>query len=284
MNWIDYIRDNSFNIIYALTILLGGITLAQISKRWLRNKIRLKSKDPTVKLFIVNAGYAGIILMVTISALTRLGVPTASMLTVLGAGSLAIALSLKDSLSHVASGLILISLKPFHIGDVVDINGIIGTLDQINLLNIRIKCANGDYVVIPNSKVFSDKIRTKGKNGERRIELDIGISYDANIKTAKTIIQHILSADQRILKNPAPIIAVKTLADSAVTLTIRPWVKNKNYTTVLFDLTEAIKLAFDENSIGIPYPQMEAYIHHVHNPQPQAEKPAVVSDWQKVEQ
>lgn len=283
MNWIDYIKFNSLNILYALAILIGGITLAQISKRWLRNKIRLKAKDPTVKLFIVNAAYAAVILMVTISVLARLGVPTASMLTVLGAGSLAIALSLKDSLSHVASGLILISLKPFHIGDVVDINGIIGTLDQINLLNIRIKRANGDYVVIPNSKVFSDKICTKGKNGERRIELDIGISYDADIKAAKTVIQNILSADQRILKNPAPIIAVKELADSAVTLTIRPWVKNKNYTTVLFDLTETIKLAFDDNNISIPYPQMEAYIHHVPHLQ-QQEKTTVMPDWQKVEQ
>ena len=260
MNWIYYIKGNGFNIVYALIILMAGLVVAHFTKRWLRKKIRLKSKDPTVKLFIVNIVYALIILMIAISVLARLGVPTASMLTVLGAGSLAIALSLKDSLSHVASGLILIGLKLFHIGDTVEINGVTGKLDQINLLNIRIKTANGDDIVIPNSKVFGDKICTKGRAGKRRIDLAVGISYDANIKQAKAIIQDLFINDSRILNDPAPIVVVKELADSAVLLGIRPWVKNTDYSNVLFELTEKIKIAFDDENIKIPYPQIEAHI------------------------
>lgn len=260
MNWINYIKVNSMNIFYALLILVVGLMLAHVIKRWVYASIKSKAKDPTVKLFVVNAVYTSVIVIVAISALARLGVPTASMLTVLGAGSLAIALSLKDSLSHVASGLILIGLKPFHIGDTVDIKGVLGTLDQINLLNIGIKTANGDYVVIPNAKVFDDTICTKGKKGRRRIDLAIGISYDADIAQAKAIIHELFAADERILKTPAPNVAVKELADSAVLLAIRPWVKNADYTDVLFDLTEKIKLAFDKAEIGIPYPQIDAHI------------------------
>lgn len=260
MNWMNYLKGNGFNIVYALMILAIGLIIAHIVKGWLRKRIRLKSKDPTVKLFIVNVVYALVILVVLISVLGRLGVPTASMITVLGAGSLAIALSLKDSLSHVASGLILIGLKPFHIGDTVEVSGVVGTLDLIGLLNIRIKTANGDHVVIPNSKVFSDKICTKGRSGKRRIDLTIGISYESNIKHAKAIIEGLFTADERILTTPAPVVVVKELADSSVNLAIHPWVQNADYGGVLYALTEQIKSAFDDNNIEIPYPHVEARI------------------------
>ena len=264
MYWIGYIKDNGINIVCSALILSTGYVSANLIKRWLSRKILLKSKDPTAKLFVINVAYALLIIIVMISVLSRLGVPSASLLTVLGAGSLAIALSLKDSLSNVASGLILVSLKPFHLGDSVEINGVSGTLDQVNLLNIGIKTANGDYAVIPNSKVFSDKIYTKGVRGERRIDLTIGISYDANIKQAKTLINELLDQNKKVLSIPEPVVVVKELADSSVLLAVRPWVKKNDYSSVLFELTESIKLVLDANKISIPYPQLEAHISCSH--------------------
>ncbi|MDF1796377.1 MAG: mechanosensitive ion channel [Coxiellaceae bacterium] len=262
MNWLEYIHINGLNTLYALLILSIGLLVANVIKKWLRTTIRLKSKDPTVKLFVINAVYSLAIVLISISSLTRLGVPTASLLTVLGAASLAIGLSLKDSLSNVASGLIIIGTKPFHIGDVVEINGVIGTVDQINLLNIRIKTANSDSIVIPNSKVLNDKVCTKGIKGLRRLDITIGISYDADIATAKTLIKQLFSENTLILKTPEPAVAVKELADSAVLLAVRPWVNKGDYTTVLYALTEAIKLTFDKNNIKIPYPQLETHVNY----------------------
>lgn len=262
MEWLTYIKSNSLNVFYALLILSAGAVTANVTKQWLRKKIRLKAKDPTVKLFVINVIYSLVLIMIIISSLTRLGVPTASLLTVLGAASLAIGLSLKDSLSHVASGLIIISIKPFHIGDVVEINGAIGTIDQINLFNIRIKTANNDSIVIPNSKVLNDKICTKGIKGTRRIDLTIGISYDADIAKAKELIYDLMINHSLILKTPPPRVAVKELSDSAVLLAIRPWVNKGDYTGVLYDLTEAIKNTLDANNIVIPYPQVDTHISY----------------------
>lgn len=266
MEWLQYLKHNGLNACYALLILSFGLLFANAVKKWLRTKIRLKSKDPTVKLFVINAVYSLVLIVIAISSLTRLGVPTASLLTVLGAGSLAIGLSLKDSLSNVASGLIIISVKPFHIGDVVEINGVLGTVNQINLLNIRIKTANNDSIVIPNSKVLNDKICTKGIDGKRRLDLSIGISYDSDIDLAKSLIHQVLADHALILAEPVPVVAVKELADSAVLLAVRPWVKKGDYTMVLYDITESIKKTLDAHNVEIPFPQVDTHIHYKNVP------------------
>jgi small conductance mechanosensitive channel len=258
--WLMFVKAHGANVFYALCILTAGFVGATVSKQWLRKKIRLKAKDPTVKLFIANVAYSFSLIVILISGLTRLGVPTGSLLTVLGAGSLAIALSLKDSLAHVASGLIIVGTKLFHIGDVVEINGVTGTIHQINLLQVKIKTANNDLVVIPNSKIVSDKVCTKGIKGTRRIDLAIGVGYASDLSKAKSVILELMASHALILTDPAPAVAVKELGDSAVVLAVRPWVKSADYTTVLFCLTEEIKLALDANHIDIPYPQLQAHL------------------------
>lgn len=262
MSWLLYLKDHGINALSALAILLLGFIALHFCQRWLQKQATQKLKDPTVHLFALNASYALIMIVIIISALGRLGVPTASLLTVLGASGLAIALSLKDSLTHVANGLILIGLKIFHIGDIVEVNGVTGVVDKVNLLTTSLRTIDGDRIVMPNSKVLSDKIRTIGYKGQRRIDLTISVSYDADITLAKSLVLDILQKHELILETPAPSVAVKELADSAVLLAVRPFVLKANYAKVLYELNEQIKLCFDANGIEIPFPQISAHLRY----------------------
>ena len=242
--------------------------LILIIGKWLSHKIaKLVSKvlekynvDVTLIGFLETVTYYALLVVVVIAAAGQLGINTTSFLTIVGAAGLAIGLALKDSLSNLASGVMLILFRPFGVGDVVTAGGVTGKVGSITMFNTVLSTADNQRVIVPNGSVTSNIITNVTANPTRRVDLVVGIGYGDNIAKAKEILAQLVSSDERILGDPAPTIAVSELADSSVNLVVRPWVKTEEYWDVYFALTEKIKTTLDEEGITIPYPQRDLHL------------------------
>ena len=182
------------------------------------------------------------------------------MIALIGAAGLAIGLALQGSLQNLASGVMLIVFRPFKDGDFVEAGGTMGVVEEIGIFTTKMRTGDNKEVIVPNGQIFGGIITNYSKRETRRVDMVFGIGYGDDIRKAKDIISGIIAADERILKDPETLIAVGELADSSVNFNVRPWVKSGDYWGVYFDLNEKIKLAFDENGISIPFPQMDVYL------------------------
>lgn len=261
--WKAYIIEHAIDIGIALLIAIIGVIIIEIVHRSLMKRVNRNITNKALKQFILKVVRAISYVLLLIIVLNKLGIPTASLLTVLGASTLAIALGLKESLANVAAGVIIIFQKPIRAGDYVEAFGAGGTVDRIGFINTKLIAPNNDAVYIPNAKLLTDKIVNKTRQGTRRIDMEIGISYNANILKAKQIVEDILANHEKVLKTPEPYIGVKELANSAVVLAIRPWVNKDDYLKTYYGLNETIKNTFDNNGIGIPFPQMDVHLNKI---------------------
>ncbi len=261
-----WVATYSVKIIVALLIFLIGKWLAgKISK--LISKLLEKNKvDITLLSFLENIIYYTLIIIVIIAALGQLGINTTSFLTIVGAAGLAIGLALKDSLSNFASGVMLILFRPFCVGDFVTAGGVSGSVVGISLFNTTLNTPDNQRIIVPNAGITGNVITNVTANDTRRVDLVIGIGYDDDIKKAKEVLNQIVREETRVMDTPSPLIAVSELADSSVNFVVRSWVKTSDYWGVYFDLTEKIKLTFDEQGISIPYPQQDVHIHTQEEP------------------
>lgn len=198
--------------------------------------------------------------VVVVAALSYLGVPPASMLAVLGAAGLAVALSLQNSLSNFASGIIISVFRPFKVGDTLDIAGDVGIVESIEIFYTHFRTPDNRGMVLPNSMIASSKVINLTAKETRRIDLDIGVSYDDNLDQVLAVLREILDSDPRILKDPAPILGVAKFAESSVNLWVRPWVNRTDFLDVSLDLNRRIKQRFDEVGISIPFPQRDVHV------------------------
>jgi small conductance mechanosensitive channel len=245
----------------ALTMLLVGYWIAKFASGLVRTAMAKRSIDATLTNFIVKLVFCILFALVAIPALGHAGIQTASVIAALGAAGLAVGLALQGSLANFAAGVLLIAFRPCRVGDWVDAGRCSGTVESISLFSTIL--LTGDYkrIVIPNSQVMSDAITNYSVMPRRRIDLIVGISYDADMRVAKDILKKLVEADERILKDPAPTIAVSELGDSSVNLICRPWVATADYWPTRWKLTEDIKNEFDAAGVGIPYPQMDVHFH-----------------------
>lgn len=203
---------------------------------------------------------AVLLVVVVIAALNQLGVDTTSLIALLGAAGLAVGLAVKDSLQNFASGVMLIILRPFSKGDFVEIAGISGVVDQIGLFSTQLHTGDNREIIVPNGKIYGDTITNYSARDTRRVDMTFGIGYEDDLKQAKSILENLVQSDERVLKDPAPVVALAELGDSSVNFTVRAWVKSGDYWSVLWDMNEKVKLAFDEAGISIPYPQMDVHL------------------------
>lgn len=208
-------------------------------------------------------------LFVIIAALSQLGINTTSLIALIGAAGLAVALSLKDSMQNFAAGVMLLVFRPFKQGDFVEVASTSGSVEQINIFSTTLLTPDNKIVIVPNGAIYSDVITNYSATGTRRIDMVFGIGYEDDIAKARGIIEEVLKSESRVLNSPAYVIAVGELADSSVNFYVRPWVASSNYWPVHFDLTERIKLEFDNNGISIPFPQMDV---HLDKPEKEEEK------------
>ena len=201
-----------------------------------------------------------LLLFVVIASLSQLGIDTTSLVALLGAAGLAIGLSLQSSLSNFASGVMLIVFRPFTKGDFVEVAGTSGSVDNISIFTTTLTTPDNKEVIVPNGAVIGNNITNYSARDTRRVDMVFGIGYDDDIKKAKALLEQIIAADDRVLAEPEPVVALGELADSSVNFLVRPWVNSADYWGVLWDTTEAVKLQFDEAGISIPYPQMDVHL------------------------
>jgi small conductance mechanosensitive channel len=246
--------------IVALLIFVIGKWLARLISNMLVKAMEKKQVDITITRFVGSLVYGALFTFVIVAALSQLGIETTSFIAVLGAAGLAVGLALQGSLSNFASGVLLIMFRPLRAGDFVEVAGVAGVVEEVGIFTTNLSTGDNKAIIIPNSGVMGGTITNYSLKPTRRVDLVIGISYDADIRRAKEVLQQITSADKRILPDPETTIAVAELADSSVNFNVRPWVKSADYWPVKSDLLEAIKTRFDEEGIGIPYPQVDVHI------------------------
>ncbi len=249
------------NIVMALVIYIIGKMVVGIVTNLLR-KVLLKAKMDDILINFVSSIISSLmILFVIVASLDQLGVDTTSFIALVGAAGLAIGLALQSSLQNFAAGVMLIIFRPFKAGDFVEAGGTAGVVEDISIFSTTLKTGDNREVIVPNGSIYGGTITNYSAKETRRIDMVFGIGYDDDIRLAKEIIREVVSADDRVLKEIDTLIAVAELADSSVNFAVRPWVKSADYWGVKFDITEKIKLAFDEQGISIPYPQMDLHLN-----------------------
>ncbi len=270
-NWMDKIMEYGYlygaRIIGAIAILIVGRILTGIIASLVRHMMQRAQVDETLTKFVSRLTRIALLTFIIIAALAALGIQTASFIAVLGAAGLAIGFALQGSLSNFAAGVMLIIFRPFKVGDYVEAGGSNGVVEAIHIFNTILTTPDNKKVIVPNSKITGDNIINYSAKDRRRIDLVFGISYEDDIKKAKQILDRILSEDNRILKDPPHTVAVVELADSSVNFVARPWVNTADYWPVYFDLTEKVKLTFDQMGISIPYPQRDVHLYQKTNQQ-----------------
>jgi len=252
----------AIKIILALVIFIIGRMVAKSVTNITKKVMRKSSIDEALVKFLGGLIYAVLMVAVILAAIDTLGVNVTSLLAIVGAAGLAVGLALKDSLSNFAAGVMIMIFRPFKIGDFVTTGGTSGVVDEIGLFCVLMHTSDNQRIIIPNSAVFGNTITNASALPTRRVDLVISISYDDNIGTAKKVIENIIKSDERILEDPAPVIAVAELADSSVNLVVRPWVKSEDYWAVRFDLIETMKVKLEAAGISIPFPQRDVHIYN----------------------
>ncbi len=257
----NYVLVYGLNLIFAIMIFVIGQWIANIVTKVVEKLLTKGKVDQVLIDFIGGMIKSILVLFVIIASLGQLGVDTTSLVALIGAAGLAIGLSLQSSLQNFAAGVMLIMFRPFTAGDFVEVAGISGVVEKISIFNTVMRTGDNKEMTVPNGAIYGGVITNYSAKETRRVDMVFGIGYDDDIKQAKNIMIEIMNQDERILTEPAPLVAVSELADSSVNFVVRPWVKSADYWDVLFDLNEKIKLAFDKASISIPYPQMDIHMN-----------------------
>jgi small conductance mechanosensitive channel len=247
-------------LITAIAIFVVGQFIAKIIRKIITKILDKRGVDAAVISFIASLVYALVFMVAIIAAISHLGFNTTSLIAIMGAAGLAIGLALQGSLSNFASGVLIISLRPFKSGDFVEVSGIAGIVEEILIFSTTLRTGDNKTVIIPNGAITSGTITNYSTKPTRRIDLIIGVSYDANLAQTKKVLSDVVAKHTLVLKDQDVTIGVSELADNSVNLVVRPWVKSENYWPVYFDLLENIKVALDEAGIEIPYPQLSLHM------------------------
>lgn len=250
-------------VIAALAILIIGFMTVKIITSLLGRAMNRARLDTTLVRFISNFAFMLLMTLVVIFTIGKLGVDTTSFAAVIAAAGLAIGLALQGSLGNFASGVMIIGLRPFRVGDLVELNGVMGKVEAVGVFFTELTRPDNTRIVVPNGQVIDDNIINYTINGTRRIDLVAGIGYGDDIKEAKEVFERILAAHPQVLDEPAPQVAVAELADSSVNFVVRPWVQAADYWAVRCEITEQIKLELDAAGINIPFPQRDVHLHQV---------------------
>jgi small conductance mechanosensitive channel len=252
----ELLLDWTGRAVAALAIFVIGRLIASWLSRWLTATMRRVGRDETLARFFGSLAYIVLVVMVVLTAVNALGVPTTNFLAIVGAAGLAVGLALKDSLSNFSSGVMLVFFRPFRIGDTVKAAGNEGTVETIGMFSTVLKTADNATLIVPNSLIYAGTITNYTAEGTRRIEMAVAISYEDSVAGAKALFTEILRADKRVLATPAPEIVVNELSANSIGMIIRAWVATADVSGTRSDLLERIKSALGDGGFNTPYPRM----------------------------
>lgn len=258
---MPYIVEYGLDLVGAILILIVGWIVAN----WVKKRIIIAGRkseklDETITTVLAKTARVVILAVVVIAVLQQFGVQTASLLALVGAAGLAIGLAWQGTLSDIAAGMMILIMRPFKIGDTVEVAGTSGVVDEIGLVLTKMHTFDNVALYMPNSDIWGTKILNYATNDNRRVDMVFGFGYDDNMDRAMEIAREVLDADERVLEEPEPQIAVSELGDSSVNIIVRPWTAKENYWALKFDITKRIKERYDEEGLSIPYPQRDVHL------------------------
>ena len=256
----DLLLSFGLKVLGALIIIFIGRWLAGILARQAEKLIKRSQPSQALVRFGRNITYWLVLLLAFVVALGVMGVQTATFAALIAALGLAIGLALQGALGNFASGVLILTFRPFDIGDIVELSGHTGVVEDVQIFSTILVSPENKTIIIPNGEITSSSIVNYSKKGTLRVDLVFGIGYDDNLRQAKQILQELIQNDERVLADPAPQVAILELDDSSVNIAVRPFVKLDHYWPVFFDMQEKVKLRFDEEGISIPYPQQDVHM------------------------
>lgn len=258
MEYIDklweLIIEYSPKIITALVILIVGLFIIGLMTKMTKRLMKRQNMDETLQKFLSNLLNWTLKVLLFVMVASKLGVETTSFAAIIGAAGLAIGLALQGSLSNFAGGALIMIFKPFKVGDLIEAQGELGVVKEIQIFTTLINTPTNKLVIIPNGALSNGNITNYSAEGKLRVDLTIGVSYDADIKQTKDVLMNVLTSNPQVLQDPAPTVNVSELADSSVNFAVRPWSSVADYWDVYFGITEQCKEALDNAGIEIPYP------------------------------
>ncbi len=252
---MNQVNAVGLKVLGAIAILVVGRIVAGWARKALRRLMTSRGVDSSLVGFVTSLAYFGIMAFVFIAALAKFGIQTASFVAILGAAGFAVGMALQGTLANFASGVMILLFRPFKTGDVIDAAGVKGSVKEISIFSTTIATPDNVRIIVPNGKLYGDIIRNFNGYETRRVDMVVGIAYGASIDRAVGIVRDLLTADPRVLGDPAPKVFVTALADSSVNIAVRPWVNAADYWDVHADFHKACKEAFDAAGIEIPFPQ-----------------------------
>ncbi|MBZ9778634.1 mechanosensitive ion channel [Psychroflexus sp. CAK8W] len=248
------------SVIAALLILILGLWVIKLIVGRIRKVMEKREVDPGVRGFALSILGVVLKILLFIVIITKLGVETTSFAAILAAAGLAIGLALQGSLSNFAGGVLIIILKPFRVGDFIDAQGESGTVTEITIFYTFLTTPNNQRIVIPNGQLSNNKVTNYSYEPTRRNVMTVGISYDSDIKTARKVLLDILKADERVLKDPVPVVFVGGLGDNSVDLSVRFWAKREDYWGLHFETMEKLKIELEDAGVSFPFPQRDVHL------------------------
>lgn len=247
-------------VLLALITLLVGLWVIKRMVRAVNRIFEARDLDPSLRPFLSTLVSIGLKILLAITVVSMLGVEMTSFVAILGAAGLAVGLALQGTLQNFAGGVIILILKPFRAGDVLEAQGYTGVVKEIQIFNTILNTFDNRVIIIPNGALANSSMINYSKEGTRRVDWTFGIAYGDSSDTAKEVLLDLLKQDPRVLEDPAPLIAISSLGDSSVNFVVRAWVKPEDYWDVFFEMNEKVYKTFPAKGLNIPFPQMDVHL------------------------
>lgn len=272
---VEFAKKYGMQLIAAVIVLIVGYILIKILLKILKTALKKSKVEPTAHTIILAAAKISLYVLLVITAASMLGIPMTTFVTLVGAVGLAITLAVKDSLSNLAGGLIMLFSKPFVVGDYIEAEGFSGSVQEVNLLHTKLLTPDNKQVYIPNGQMSNAKVVNYTGEPLRRLDISVGIGYEDDFGKAQAVLLDILAHHPLALKEPAPLVRMAEHGESAIIVCVRVWTKTEDYWTLNFDLHEQVKQRFDQEGISIPFKKVTVSMEP-----PLIEKDALTNDGQ----
>jgi small conductance mechanosensitive channel len=251
----------ALRVVAAIVVFIFGRWLASRARTALQTALSKTTLAPSMTRLLLLLAYYGILLVTVIVALALIGFPITALLTASLIIVVILGIALQQSIANLAATIIFMLFQPFKLGELIKANNVLGTVKEIQLFSTVLVTGDNLEVTIPNSKIQGDTLLNYTRLGKLREDFVFGVSYQADLEKVKRVLHELVTSDPRVLADPAPLIFVQELGDNSVQVAVRPWVKSEDYWTLQWDLPERVKLRFDAEGIGIPYPQRDIHLY-----------------------
>lgn len=256
---VDFSIHAGEKIVVAIIVFIVGKLVIKLINKLLRRILSRKEVDEGVKTFLYSLTNILLTILLVVSVIGALGVNTASFAALLASAGVAIGMALSGNLQNFAGGLIILIFKPYKVGDFIEVQNVSGTVNAIQILNTVIITTDNKVIYVPNGSLSSGTIINYSRMELRRVDFVFGVDYGTDFSYVKTVVEELISEDDRILDTPAPLIALNELADSSVNVALKVWVKNADYWGVYYDMNKNVYARFNEKGISFPFPQLTVH-------------------------